>query len=422
MTLTTWAGNLTYAAARVHEPRTVEEVQEVVAAARHVRALGTRHCFNDLADTPHDLVRLDGLDPDARVDAAARTVTVSAGTRYGTLGQALHAQGWALHNLASLPHISVAGAVATGTHGSGDRSRNLAAAVAGLDLVTADGSLRHLARGDADFPGAVVALGALGIVVRVTLDVEPTYDVAQEVHTDLPWDAVLEHLDEITGSADSVSLFTDWAGPAVRQVWRKTRVAPGAAYEPRAELFGARPAPGPLHPLPGIDPVNCTQQLGVPGPWHERLPHFRLDFTPSNGDELQTEYLVPRAHAVEAIEAMRGLAPLVAPLLQVAEIRTMAGDDLWLSGAEGGDRVGLHFTWLPRQAEVEAVLPRIEAALAPFGARPHWGKLFASVGGPGVDPRQLYPRLDDFRALVARTDPEGTFRNAFVDRHVLAAA
>lgn len=420
MSLTTWAGNRTYAAARVHEPRTVEEVQEVVAGARRVRALGTRHCFNDLADTEHDLVRLDALDPDVRVDAAARTVTVAAGTRYGTLARALHAQGWALHNLASLPHISVAGAVATATHGSGDRSRNLAAAVAGLDLVTADGSLRRLTRADPDLAGAVVGLGALGVVVRVTLDVEPTYDVAQEVHTDLPWEAVAEHLDEITGSADSVSLFTDWTGPAVNQVWRKTRLAPGATHEPRADLFGARPATGPLHPLPGIDPVNCTQQLGVPGPWHERLPHFRLEFTPSNGDELQSEYLVPRERAVEAIAVLRALGPVVAPLLQVAEIRTVAADDLWLSSAYGGDRVGLHFTWLPRQPEVEAVLPRIEAALAPLGARPHWGKLFASVGVPGSDPRDLYPRLDDFRALAARLDPEGTFRNAFVDRHVLA--
>lgn len=421
MSLTTWAGNLTYGAARVHEPRTVEQVQEVVAGARRVRALGTRHCFNDLADTEHDLVRLDGLDPDVRVDAGARTVSVAAGTRYGALARVLHAQGWAVHDLASLPHISVAGAVATATHGSGDRSRNLAAAVAAVDLVTADGTLRHVARGDADFPGVVVGLGALGVVVRVTLDVEPTYDVAQEVHTDLPWDVVLEHLDDVTASADSVSLFTDWTGPAVQQVWRKTRLTAGARHERRTELFGARPAPGPLHPLPGIDPVHCTEQLGVPGPWHERLPHFRLEFTPSNGDELQSEYLVPRERAAEAFAALRGLAPVVAPLLQVSEVRTVAGDDLWLSTASGGDRVALHFTWHPRQAEVEAVLPRLEAALAPLGARPHWGKLFASLGTPGSDPRTLYPRLDDFRALVARTDPEGTFRNAFVDRHVLGA-
>lgn len=421
MSLTTWAGNLTYGAARVHEPRTVEQVQDVVAGARRVRALGTRHCFNDLADTEHDLVRLDALDPDVRVDPDARTVSVGAGTRYGALARVLHAQGWALHDLASLPHISVAGAVSTATHGSGDRSRNLAAAVAAVDLVTADGTLRHVARGDEDFPGVVVGLGALGVVVRVALDIEPAYDVAQEVHTDLPWDVVLERLDDVTASADSVSLFTDWTGPAVQQVWRKTRLPAGAGHERRTELFGARPAPGPLHPLPGIDPVHCTEQLGVPGPWHERLPHFRLEFTPSNGDELQSEYLVPRERAAEAFEALRALAPVVAPLLQVSEVRTVAGDDLWLSTASGGDRVALHFTWHPRQAEVEAVLPRLEAALAPLGARPHWGKLFASLGAPGSDPRALYPRLDDFRALVARTDPEGTFRNAFVDRHVLGA-
>jgi xylitol oxidase len=255
----------------------------------------------------------------------------------------------------------------------------------------------------------------------VTLDVEPTYDVAQEVHTDLPWDAVLEHLDEVTGSADSVSLFTDWTGPAVRQVWRKTRVPVGGTYEPRTDLLGAVPATGPLHPLPGIDPVSCTPQLGVPGPWPERLPHFRLEFTPSNGDELQSEYLVPRAHAVDAIEALRALGPAVAPLLQVAEIRTVAADDLWLSSAYGGDRVGLHFTWLPRQPEVEALLPRIESALAPFDARPHWGKLFASVGAPGSDPADLYPRLPDFRSLVTRLDPTATFANPFVTRHVLAS-
>ncbi len=269
-------------------------------------------------------------------------------------------------------------------------------------------------RGDADFAGSVVALGALGVAVRVTLDIEPTYDVAQEVHVDLPWHAALEHLDEITGSADSVSLFTDWTGEAVQQVWRKTRVTPD--YARRTDLFGATPADGPRHPLPGIDPVNCTAQLGEPGPWHDRLPHFRMDFTPSNGDELQSEFLVPRAHAVDALQALRALADRIAPLLQVSEVRTIAGDDLWLSTAQGGDRVGLHFTWLPRQPEVEALLPTIEAALAPFDARPHWGKLFVDEHH---DLARLYPHWDDFRSLVARTDPDGVFRNAFLDRHVL---
>ncbi|NUU17049.1 FAD-binding protein [Cellulomonas humilata] len=414
MTLTNWAGNYTYRAPVVHHPSTVPELQELVAGSPRIRALGTRHCFNDLADDPAALVVLDGLEAAPEIDADARTVTVTAGTRYGTLAQHLHPAGWAVHNLASLPHISVAGAVATATHGSGDRSQNLAAAVAALEIVGPDGAIRTVRRGDADFAGSVVALGALGVAARVTLDIEPTFDVAQEVHLDLPWTAALEHLDELTSSADSVSLFTDWTGDTIAQVWRKTRVTPD--YRLRTELFGATPADGPRHPLPGIDPVNCTAQLGEPGPWHDRLPHFRMDFTPSNGDELQSEFLVPRAHAVAALEAIRSLADRIAPLLQVTEVRTIAGDDLWLSTAEGGDRVGLHFTWLPRQPEVEALLPTIEAALAPFDARPHWGKLFADEGR---DLARLYPRWDDFRSLVARTDPEGVFRNDFLDRHVL---
>ncbi|WP_456846751.1 D-arabinono-1,4-lactone oxidase [Cellulomonas sp. P5_C6] len=414
MTLTNWAGNYTYRAPEIHRPRTVEELQETVARARNIRALGTRHCFNDIADDPAALVTLDGLEAAPEIDEAARTVTVTGGTRYGTLAQHLHPAGWAVHNLASLPHISVAGAVATATHGSGDGSRNLAAAVAALELVGPDGTIRTVRRGDQDFDGSVVALGALGVATRVTLDIEPTYDVAQEVHLELPWREALEHLDEITSSADSVSLFTDWTGDTIQQVWRKTRVTD--SYDLRPDFYGTTPADGPRHPLPGIDPVNCTAQLGEPGPWHDRLPHFRMDFTPSNGAEIQSEFLVPRAHAVAALEAMRGLSDRIAPLLQVTEVRTIAADDLWLSTAQGGDRVGLHFTWLPRQAEVEALLPTIEAALAPFDARPHWGKVFIDTDR---DLARLYPRWEDFRSLVARTDPDGVFRNAYLDRHVL---
>jgi xylitol oxidase len=415
--LTTWAGNRVFTAGPVHAPRTVEELQEVVAGARQIRALGTRHCFNDIADGPGALVSLADLDVPIEVDEDARTVTVGGGVRYGDLARELHARGWALHNMASLGHISVAGSIATGTHGSGNRSQNLAAAVVGLDLVGPDGDLRRVARGDADFAGSVVALGALGVAARVTLRVEPTYDVAQDVHVDLPWDTALARFDELTSSADSVSLFTDWTGDTVQQVWRKTRVAAGTTHAPRAEVFGALPAEGQRHMIAGIDPVHTTQQLGVVGPWHERVPHFRLEFTPSNGAELQTEYLVPREHAVDAVQAMRGLAPVVAPLLQVAEVRTMAGDDLWLSGAYGRDTVGLHLTWQLRQPEVEAVLPTIEEALAPFEARPHWGKLFADADR-GL--ARLYPHWDDFRALVARTDPDGVFANDFLVRHGLA--
>lgn len=419
--LTTWAGSHTFRGGPLVHPTSVDEVAEAVAGARHVRAIGSRHSFHDLADSPGTLVALDRLDVPLEIrsdEGAGATVTVGGGVRYGELARALHAEGWALHTMASLPHIAVAGTVATATHGSGDSAVNLAAVVRGLELVGAGGQVRRLGPDDDELAGSVVALGALGVVTRVTLAVEPTFDVAQEVWLDLPWATALDRFDELMGSAYSVSLFTDWRGDEIRQVWRKHRALDAAWTVPRPgdELAGARPAPGPVHPVPGVDPAACTQQGGVVGPWHERLPHFRLEFTPSAGAELQSEYLVPRARAIEAIEAVRGLRERIAPLLQVSEIRSVAGDDLWLSTAAGGGHVGLHFTWLPLRDEVEAVLPAIEEALAPFRARPHWGKLFAdrdrALGG-------LYPRWSDFRELVARRDPEGVFGNDYLLRHGL---
>lgn len=424
MTLTTWAGSHTFRGGPLVRPTSVEEVARVVAGARHVRAVGSRHSFHDLADGPGTLVALDRLDVPLEIrdddgpGTLGATVTVGAGVRYGELARDLHAAGWALHTMASLPHIAVAGTVATATHGSGDSAVNLAAAVRGLEVVGAGGEVRRLGRDDDELAGSVVALGALGLVTRVTLAIEPTYEVAQEVWLDLPWDVALGQFDALMGSAYSVSLFTDWRDDVVGQVWRKHRVIDGAWTLPDAgpELAGARPAPGPVHPVPGVDPAACTQQGGVPGPWHERLPHFRLEFTPSAGAELQTEYLVPRARAVEAIRAVQALTEQVSPLLQVSEIRSVAGDDLWLSTAHGGPHVGLHFTWQPWRDEVEEVLPVLEDALAPFQARPHWGKLFADR-----DHRlaELYPRWDDFRALVARRDPDGVFTNDFLTRHGL---
>ena len=413
--LTTWAGSHTFRGGPLVRPRTVEEVAELVARSRHVRALGSRHSFHDLADSPGALVALDRLDVPTVIDPDAQTVTVGAGVRYGELALDLHAAGWALHTMASLPHIAVAGTVATATHGSGVTAPNLSAAVRGLEVVGAGGEIRTLGADDPELAGSVVALGALGVVTRVTLAVQPTYDVAQEVWLDLPWTTAIDRFDDLMASAYSVSLFTDWTGDTVGQVWRKHRVD-GDAWtlpEPGDVLAGARPAPGAVHPVPGPDPEACTQQRGVPGPWHERLPHFRLDFTPSAGEELQSEWLVPRAHATAAIEALRGIGHLTSPLLLVSEIRTVAGDDLWLSTAHGGDHVALHFTWQPRRAEVEAVLPVIEEALAPFGPRPHWGKLFADEGRTL---RDLYPRWDDQVALIARRDADGVFANDFLDR------
>ncbi|GAB3344580.1 D-arabinono-1,4-lactone oxidase [Modestobacter lapidis] len=415
---TNWAGNYTYTAQRLHRPTSLAELQEVLAGALRVRVLGSRHSFTGVADSV-ELVSLEAMTgratspADVVVDPGRRTVSVDAGLTYGRLAEALRDEGLALHNLASLPHISIAGAVATATHGSGVGNRNLAAAVAALDVVTSSGEIVHAARSDADFDGMVVGLGALGAVTRVTLDVEPAFEVQQRVFEGLSWETVHEHFDEITSAGYSVSLFTTWR-EGVDMVWVKSRTdAPG---HPGGELFGAPAARGERHPIPGLDPVPATPQLASPGLWSDRLPHFRMGFTPSNGDELQSEYLVPRRHAAEALEAVRALAPSIRPLLQVCEVRTVAADDLWMSTSHGRPSVALHFTWLPAQAAVEALLVALEAALAPFDARPHWGKLFLADAAVIA---ARYERHADFVRLAERLDPRGAFRNAWLERHVL---
>ncbi|QEO13723.1 FAD-binding protein [Agromyces intestinalis] len=437
-----WAGNLSYSARRLVRPTSVDELRSILGEPGPVRALGSRHSFNDLADTDGTLIATDGLPVEfaevAGDDGSTVAVRVAGGVRYGELAPLLHERGLALANLASLPHISVAGAVATGTHGSGDGIGSLASAVRALTLVTADGEIVTLRRGDADFAGAVVSLGALGVVVSLELDVEPSYEVAQTVFDGPRWDAILADLDAVTALGTSVSIFTTWQNADVAdQLWVKQRMPRATAARPLAdpaadedapvdetlvamiasaaagaEALGATAAAGPRHPIPGAGTEACTTQLGVPGPWFERLPHFRLEFTPSAGDELQSEYLVPRADAVAAIEAVRRLAPRIAPLLQVCEVRTVRADDLWLSMAYGVDVVALHFTWVADQPAVEALLPDLEAAL-PATARPHWGKLFALSAG---DLAARYPRWHDFRALRARLDPDRRFTNPFLAR------
>jgi xylitol oxidase len=409
--LTNWAGSVTFQADDVQRPTSLERLRRLVAGSAKVRALGSGHSFNDIADTPHTLVSLAELPEVFEVDTAARTVKVGASLRYAEVGRRLHEQGQALHNLASLPHISVAGSVATATHGSGDANGNLGTAVAALEMVTADGDLVSLDRENDDFQGAVVALGALGVVVNVTLDIRPTYDMRQYVYEGLPLEALDEHFDDVFGSAYSVSLFTSWNGPQVDQVWIKTRGTRPA----ERDWFTASPADGPRHPVPGIDAAPCTEQLGVPGTWFERLPHFRPEFTPSSGVELQSEYLVPRRHAVAALRAVDAIGDQVAPVLQISEIRTIAADDLWMSTAYAQDSVAIHFTWVKDMPAVLPVLGLLEERLAPYDARPHWGKLFTTT--PEVL-RDRYPRLTDFHQLVRRYDPNGTFTNAFLDRHL----
>jgi len=414
-----WAGNITYSTDRVYTPATVAEVQDIAKRCAKLRALGSRHSFNTIADSDANQISLQHLDS-IEIDDKAHTVTVSAGVRYGQLAPVIDARGYALHNLASLPHISVAGAIATATHGSGLHNGNLATAVSGLEIVTADGQIVRLSRekdGDA-FLGAVVHLGALGVLTRVTLNLLPTFQVAQSVYRNLSFDHLKDHFADIFGAGHSVSLFTDWQNHHATQVWIKRRVTPGANDTWPSEFFGAKPATEKMHPIEGHAAEACTEQLGVPGPWYERLPHFKMNFTPSSGRELQTEYLVPQDHAYEAILAVEKLRDQITPHLFVTELRTIAADDLWMSTAYQRPSLAIHFTWKPEWPEVRQILPQIEAQLAPFGPRPHWGKLFTV---PHARLQAQYARIAEFKALVQRTDPSAKFRNAFLEQNLYAS-
>ncbi|AUZ33096.1 FAD-binding protein [Arthrobacter sp. PGP41] len=404
-----WAGNLEYASAEVRQPSSVEELAGIVAGARRVKALGSRHSFNRVGDTDGVHVLLDGLPRTIDLDPERRTVRVSAGVSYGTLCRSLEQSGVAIHNLASLPHISVAGAVQTGTHGSGVDNQSLAGAVESIHLVRPSGEQVTLSRADGDeFLASVVGLGALGIITGLELSVRPSFRMRQRVLENLPWHQALGSFREIVSSAYSVSLFTDYAGDSISQVWLKAL----DSERPLGELFGASAARTARHPLPDMSAENCTLQMDQPGRWLDRLPHFRHEFTPSNGEELQSEFILPLEHAPAAIEEVRGLADKLAPLLFVSEIRTGAADEFWLSPFYRQQSVALHFTWKPLQPEVEAVLPELEDALRPFGARPHWGKLFSPAGH---DWEALYPRFADFRSLASAHDPDGKFRNGLLD-------
>ena len=409
-----WSGNTIFEARRIHRPTSVDEVRRIVSASPKIHAIGARHSFNGVADSSGDLIDLSGVDPRITIDPDRRTVTVGAGTNYGVLAAHLHTNRWALHNMASLPHITIAGAVSTGTHGSGDKSGALPTAVAGLEMVTATGDLVELRRGQAGFDGIVVGLGAFGVITRVTLAIEPTYEVRQDAFEGLPWATVLADLDAVTSAASSFSLMTFWSGETISRLWLKTRLIDGHPLEVSAAHLGARPASTPLAVSPGDSPVTLTP-FGIPGPWFERLIHLGADQEPGPLEQIQSEYLVPRANAPAAFAKLRAIGDRIDRRLFISEIRTMAGDELWLSPAYGGDTVAIHFTWKWEPDAVAALTAEIEELLLPLGGRPHWGKV---IHTPAARLAPLYPRMQAFRDLARYYDPDGKFRNAFLDRHV----
>jgi xylitol oxidase len=417
--LKNWAGNLEYSTDRLYSANSLEAVRSYVKKQSKLKVLGTRHCFNNIADSTDDFLSLKAMDKVVALDPKAHTVTIDAGMSYAQLGPYLHARGFALHNLASLPHISVAGACTTATHGSGEKNGNLATAVSALEIVTADGDVVKLSRQQdgGTFLGAVVGLGALGVITEIRLDIQPTFMMRQYVYESLPLTEMTQHFDAIEASAYSVSLFTDWQNKRINEVWLKSRVEEGQAFDATPEFFGAKRASKNLHPIAELSAENCTEQMGVPGPWYDRLPHFRIGFTPSAGKELQSEYFVPRQHAVEAMLAVERLRDQVSPHLLISEIRTIAADHLWMSPCYEQPCATIHFTWKPDWPAVRKLLPVIEKELAPFNARPHWGKLFTTSP---AELRSIYKKLPEFVQLSKRFDPQGKFRNDFLNTNVFS--
>ncbi len=418
--LKNWAGNIEYSTDTLRSANSLEQVRAFVKNQAKFKVLGTRHCFNQIADSRDGFLSLEGMDKVVSLDAPSRTVTIAGRMTYGQLCPYLDSHGFALHNLASLPHISIVGACSTGTHGSGEKNGNLSTAVSALEIVNAVGDVVALSRqqNGETFSGAVVGIGALGVITKVTLDLRPMFEVQQYVYENLLLNQLSTHFDEIESAAYSVSVFTDWQKKRANEVWLKRVVEKGRRFDAPDEFFGAKRATKNLHPIAELSAENCTEQMGVPGPWYDRLPHFRMGFTPSAGKELQSEYFVPRHNAVEAILAMEKLREQISPHLLISEIRAIAADDLWLSPCYKRASVTIHFTWKQDWAAVSKLLPVIERELAPFSPRPHWGKLF-SIPPPQL--RASYEKLPDFIELSRRFDPKGKFQNQFLLTSIFGA-
>jgi xylitol oxidase len=415
--LKNWAGNLEYSTGNVHYPKSVEQVQQVVRKYDKLKALGSRHSFNKIADSTENQVSLKEMNKVVSLDKASNTVIVEGGMRYGELAPYLHGNGYALPNLASLPHISVAGACATATHGSGVKNGNLSTAVSAIEFVNASGELVSLSKkkDEEQFYGAVVGLGALGIVTKVTLDLQPTFNMKQVVYRNLPMSELKNNFDELQSKGYSVSLFTDWKNKNINEVWIKSRVEEGNVTAADLELYGAKLATQNMHPVEDQSAENVTEQMGVAGPWFERMPHFKMGFTPSTGKELQGEYFVPIEHAYEAMMAIEKLHEKITPHLFISEIRTINADNFWMSPCYKKTCVAFHTTWKQEVETVMNLIPFFEEQLAPFNARPHWAKLFTM--SPAVL-QSRYEKLADFKQLINQYDPKGKFRNEFLSKNL----
>ncbi len=411
-----WSGHTSFTARRYHEPTSVEEIQDIVSSSSQVRVIGSRHSFNGIADSSVDQLWLGAMNQKVIIDTLNKKATVPAGITYTELCPVLEETGFALTNLASLKHITVAGAVTTATHGSGNGVGNLATVVSGVEMVSANGDLVEYTREQNPdiFPGVVVSLGALGIITRYTLDLVPSFLIQQDSYENIPFSEVYEHYGEITNSAYSVSLFPTWQNDYCETLVLKRKASSKEPLSTPDTFFGARSRPP--EKARKASEGRSYSPFGKPATWHESLPHYSLHEPEKMGNELQSEYFLPRENLVEALKAVQSLKEDLEPILGGSEIRSVAADDLWMSPANGQDIVGIHFNWLKKWDGIKLFLPKLEAALRPYSAMPHFGKLF-HMGHEEL--KEVYPALNNFRKLILESDPEGKFNNDFIKKYIL---
>lgn len=413
-----WAESINYSTKRVYYPASNDEIQRIISSNKKLKCLGSKHSFSRIADTDGVLVSTSKMKNIIEFNEAEKTITIEPGITYGELAVFLQQKGYALQNLASLPHISIAGACATATHGSGNENGVLASSVVALDIVDGKGQTHQIKANDSDlFNGAVVNLGALGIVTRLTLKVVPDFSISQVVYRKLPIDAAYSNFHEVMASGYSVSLFTDWSQPSINQVWVKKLVASSQEPSHPKDFYGAIASDVDLHPVESQSAENVTTQRGIAGPWFERLPHFKMGFKPSTGKELQSEFFVDSENAVEAIKAMQALGTVISPHLFISEIRSVKADEFWMSPAYQKDCIALHTTWHQTEVVEREMVPLVHETLRKFNAIPHWAKLSA----PAKPDPGLRPKLKDFLELCTTFDPEKKFTNNYLQQHLALA-
>ena len=408
-----WAKNITFSSQNYIEIENLTQLQKVIESSNKLKVVGTSHSFSEIADTTGTLISLKNLDSEIEIDEKSQTVKVSAGTSYANLAKYLEKNGWALSNLASLGEISIAGAVMTGTHGSGSNNKVLSDSVVAIEMILSSGDKFVIDRKNfAQFSGFVVSFGALAVFTKLTLKIVRSFSVKQVVYENVPIQSVLENFNEIFDRPYSASYFSNWSPKNTGQIWMKF-LDDDKYPELQSKAYGGNLALSNQHPVKVNDPGNCTEQMGVAGKWLFRLPHFRLNSSPASGDEVQTEYLVDRDHVQGYINELTKIGEDIAARVYATEIRTISSDDLWLSGAYGRETVGFHFTW-KKSPEVKDFLPEIENILGKNNGRPHWGKLFSTPRAQLID---RYPMYEEFRQLIQKYDSGNKFRNKFIEQY-----